>query len=221
MQKLLTKGCILLLIAIFFSNPMIASGKDLKAPAGYIHADKLPSEFTGLVPPGYTLESPKLVKYGTMGSVSFFAKKEFKGRHSIFFSEYHFDLNIKESTSELIKVQGLMYRTKMEQDIQREMAARKKDDSDPITGFDQAELKKYSWGAGVAQRVIHKYMGAGKNPDEIDYSCVYIGLIIENKYIKQFKLTVSGVETRDEADKWAEKAAEKIGKIGLADLEGN
>jgi hypothetical protein len=58
-------------------------------------------------------------------------------------------------------------------------------------------------------------MGAGKNPDEIEYSCVYLGLIVDDQFIKKFQLSVSGVETRAEADQWAEKVAEKIGKTGL------
>ena len=208
-----------LILVLLFFIPLIVSGQDTQMPTGYIRSDKLQSEFLDLVPQGYVLESPQFVKYGTMGNVSFFAKKEFEGRHSIYFSEYHFDLNITEVPNQLIQIQGPMYRTQMEQSIKTAMSGRKKDDSDPITGYDQAELTKYAWGAGITQRIIHKYMGAGTSPDEIDYACVYIGLIIDDLYIKTFKLSVSGVETRAEADKWAEKVAGKISKIGLADLK--
>lgn len=201
-------------------NTVNASGGDIQTPEGYTRSDKLPSEFLILVPKGYAIESPQMVKYGHMGSASFFAKKEIKGQHSIYFSEYHFDTNIKEATSQLIKIQGPIYRTQLEQSIEKEMSGRHKDDSDPITGYDHPLLTKYAWGAGITQRVIHKYMGAGKSPDEIDYACVYFGLIIDDRSIKQFKLSVSGVETLAEADQWAEKVAETISRTGLANLSG-
>jgi len=106
-----------------------------------------------------------MVKHGPMGNVTFFAQKKITGRHSIYTSEYHFDLNIKEAPSQLIKIQGPMYRTQLEQSIEKEMSGRRKDDSDPITGYDQPRLTRYAWGAGITQRIIHKYMGVVKSPN--------------------------------------------------------
>lgn len=207
-----------LIVMLLIFNAGIASAADIQTPEGYTRSNTLPADFLTLVPKGYTLESPQMTKYAPMGGVSFFAKKEITGRHSIFFSEYHFDYNINEVPSQLIQLQGPMYRTQLEQKIEKEMSSRPKDDSDPITGYDQPRLTRYAWGAGITQRIIHKYMGAGKRPDEIDYKCIYLGLLIDNLSIKQFKLSVSGVETAAEADQWAEKAVEKISRTGLANL---
>ncbi|MCM2286119.1 MAG: hypothetical protein NDI81_15140 [Desulfobacula sp.] len=207
-----------LIVMLLIFNTGAASGADIQTPEGYTRSNTLPADFLTLVPKGYAVESPQMVKHGPMGNVTFFAQKKITGRHSIYNSEYHFDLNIKEAPSQLTKTQGPMYRTQLEQTIEKEMSGRHKDDSDPITGYDQARLTRYAWGAGITQRIIHKYMGAGKSPDEIDYSCVYFGLMVDDLSIKQFKLSVSGVETLAEADQWAEKVAEKISRTGLSDL---
>ncbi|MBV5329546.1 MAG: hypothetical protein JZU65_18285 [Chlorobium sp.] len=207
-----------LIVMLLIFNTGAASGGDIQTPEGYTRSNTLPADFLPLVPKGYTVESPQMVKYGPMGDVTFFAQKKITGRHSIYSSEYHFSLNIKEAPSQLTKTQGPMYRLQLEQSIEKEMSGRRKDDSDPITGYDQPRLTRYAWGAGITQRIIHKYMGAGKSPDEIDYSCVYLGLMVDDLSIKQFKLSVSGVETLAEADQWAEKTAEKISRTGLADL---
>lgn len=206
---------LMLIVVLLIGNALADSGQGIQMPEGYNRSDKLPPGFLALVPQGYAINSPQLVKYGNMGSVSFVANKQFEGRHSVYFSEYHLDLNIKESTNQLIKMQAPMYRTQLEQDIETKMSSRRKDESDAITGYDQPQLTKYPWGAGITQRIVHKYMGAGKNADEIEYSCVYLGLIVDDQSIKKFQLSVSGVETRAEADQWAEKVAEKIGKTGL------
>ena len=207
-----------LIVMLSIFNTGAASGADIQTPEGSTRSNTLPADFLLLVPKGYAVESPQMVKYGPMGDVTFFAQKKITGRHSIYSSEYHFSLNIKEAPSQLTKTQGPMYQTQLEQSIEKEMSGRRKDDSDPITGYDQARLTRYAWGAGITQRIIHKYMGAGKSPDEIDYHCVYFGLMVDDLSIKQFKLSVSGVETLAEADQWAEKVAEKISRIGLADL---
>jgi hypothetical protein len=207
-----------LLVMLLIFSTGAASGADIQTPEGYTRSKTLPADFLTLVPKGYVLESPQMVKYGPMGTVTFLAQKKIPGHHSIYSSEYHFDLNIKEAPSQLIKTQGPMYRTQLEQNIEKEMSGRRKDDSDPITGYDQARLTRYAWGAGITQGIIHKYMGAGKSPDERDYHCVYFGLMVDDLSIKQFKLSVSGVETLAEADQWAEKVAEKISRTGLADL---
>ena len=207
-----------LIVMLLIFNTGAASGTDIQTPEGYTRSNTLPADFLPLVPKGYTVESPQMVKYGPMGDVTFFAQKKITGRHSIYSSEYHFSLNIKESPSQLTKTQGPMYRIQLEQSIEKEMSGRHKDDSDPITGYDQPRLTRYAWGAGITQRIIHKYMGAGKSPDEIDYRCVYFGLMVDDLSIKQFKLSVSGVETLAEADQWAEKVAEKISRTGLTDL---
>jgi hypothetical protein len=67
--------------------------------------------------------------------------------------------------------------------------------------------------------VAHKYRGAGKQPDEIEYQCVYLGLIIDDRAIKKFNLSVSGVETREAADQWAGKAAARVEKTSVDNLE--
>lgn len=181
---------------------------------------KLPNGFKALVPQGYELDSPQLVKSGNMATISFLARKQFEGRHSVYFSEYHFELFLKESSPELIKMQAPMYRTQLEKDIESNRQSYADEKSDPIKGCDPPEVTKYPWGAGITQRIKHHYMGAGKKPDEIEYSCIYLGLITGDRTIKKFKLIVFGVESRQEADQWAKAAVEKIQKTSLHNLEG-
>lgn len=80
-------------------------------------------------------------------------------------------------------------------------------------------MTKYTWGAGITQRIKHHFMGAGKKPDEIEYSCQYYGLFTDNRSIKKFKFTVFGVESRQEADQWAKAGAEKIQKTNINNIE--
>lgn len=217
MQRLISP-MLFVMVVLIMGHHLAFSGQDTQMPPGYIRSDKLPQGFLALVPQGYALDSQQLVKYGQMGNVSFVARKQFEGHHSIFFNEYHLDLNIKESPNQLIKMQAPMYRTQLDQDIEKAMSSRRKDDSDPITGYDQPRMTKYSWGAGITQRIIHKYMGAGKSPDEIDYRCEYLGLIIGDSSIKKFKLSVSGAKTSAEADQWAARVAEKVAQTDLSNI---
>jgi hypothetical protein len=154
-----------------------------------------------------------------MANLLFRAHKQLEGRRSVNFSEYRFELFLKESPGELIKMQAPMYRTQLEKDIESSRQSCADQKSDPIKGFDPPEVTKYPWGAGISQRIIHHFVGAGKNPDEIEYSCIYHGLITDDRTIKKFKLTVYGVEKRQEADQWAKAAAEKIQKTSLNNIE--
>lgn len=93
---------------------------------------KLSNGFKVLVPQGYELDSPQLVKSGNMATFSFLARKQFEGRHSVFFSEYHFELFLKESPRELIKMQAPMYRVQLEKDIESSRQSYADQKSDPI-----------------------------------------------------------------------------------------
>ncbi len=180
---------------------------------------KLPNGFKALAPQGYELDSPQLVKSSNMATISFLARKQFEGRHSVYFSEYHFELFLKESPRELIKMQAPMYRTQLEKDIESSRQSYADEKSDPIKGCDPPEVTKYPWGAGITQRIKHHFIGAGKKPDEIEYNCVYHGLITDDRAIKKFKLIVFGVENRQEADRWAKAAVEKIQKTNFSNIE--
>jgi hypothetical protein len=185
----------------------------------FAKSDKLPPGFQALTPEGYTLTSPQTNKQSGYGSVSFSAVKALSGRHSIYSSEYKFELIIMEKARELIKMQAPIYRKQLEQDIQSKLKSRSGDEPDAVVAFDPPQLTKYAWGAGITQRVVHKYIGAGKQPDEIEYQCVYLGLIIDDRAIKKFNLSVSGVETREAADQWAGKAVARVEKTFSNDLE--
>jgi hypothetical protein len=216
-MRLVTKRTpfLMLTLVLFFGHPAATCGQGVPTPEGYQRANKLPARFLALVPQGYAIHSQQSVKYGNMANISFVANKQFTGHHSLYFSEYHLDLNIKESPSQLITLQAPMYRQKLEQDVEAKMISR---GSDAITAYDPPQLTRYSWGAEVSQRVVHKYMGAGTAPDEVEYRCDYLGLIVSDRSIKIFKLSVSGAATRAEADGWAERVAKEIDKTGLANL---
>lgn len=203
---------------LLIGDVLAVSGQRTQMPSGYNRSEKLPPEFLALVPQGYAIDSQEFVRFGHMANLSFVARKQFEGHHSLSFSEYHLDLNIKESTTQLIQMQTPMFRKQLEQDIETKMSNSRKDDSDPITGYDQPQITKYPWGAGVTQRIAHKYMGAGTSPDEIEYRCEYFGLIIDNHSIIKFNLSVSGVKTLAEADEWAKKVAEKVAKTNLNNI---
>ncbi|HEX3043413.1 MAG TPA: hypothetical protein VHY08_01555 [Bacillota bacterium] len=181
---------------------------------------KLPPGIQALMPQGYELKSPQTFVSGTMGKVEFIASKQIDGRRDVYTSEYHFDLTVMEKPQILVKSQSPIYQKQLEQNSQNDFNDRsqKAEVVDPSVGYDKPQLTKYPWGNGITQRVIHKYMGAGKGSDEIEYSCSYSGLIISGNVFKSFKLLVYGVDTREEADKWANKAAEIIGKTTLGDL---
>ncbi len=86
-----------LIVMLLIFNTGAALGADIQTPEGYTRSNTLPAGFLTLVPKGYTVESPQMVKHGPMGNMTFFAQKKITGRHSIYNSEYHFDLNIKEA----------------------------------------------------------------------------------------------------------------------------
>ncbi len=76
-----------LIVMLLIFNTGAASGADIQTPEGYTRSNTLPADFLLLVPKGYTIESPQIVKYGPMGDVTFFAQKKITGRHSIYSSE--------------------------------------------------------------------------------------------------------------------------------------
>jgi hypothetical protein len=211
MQRFLTPAIFIVLIFALFIGSVLAQGIQAPSP-------KLPPGIQALVPQGYELKSSQTFVSGTSGSVSFVAGKHIDGRRDVYTSEYHFDLRMMEKPQILVERQAPMYRKQLELDTQNALNSRSKEVSDPATGYDKPQLTKYPWGNGITQRVIHKYMGAGNGPDEIEYSCIYFGLIISGNVFKSFKLAVSGVDSRGEADQWANKAAEMIAKTTPGDL---
>lgn len=184
-------------------------------------SSKLPPVFQKLIPQGYKLESSQTSVSGTMGGVNFTASKHIDGRRDVYTSEYDFDLTMMEKPQVLVKSHTPIYQQKVEQDTQSALNSRgeKASGSDPTIGYDKPLLTKYPWGNGITQRVIHKYMGSGTGPDEIEYSCIYFGLIISGNVFKSFKLAVRGVDGHGEADQWANKVAEAIGRASLTDLD--
>jgi hypothetical protein len=48
---------------------------------------------------------------------------------------------------------------------------------------------------------------------------VYLGPIIDDRAIKKFKLSVSGVDTREAAVQWAGKAMAMVEKTSVGNLE--
>jgi hypothetical protein len=186
-----------------------------------VSSDKLPTAFADLVPQGHKLVSARSTETGpagvTMSAVTFVASKPFPNRYAVTSSEYRLNVTLMEKPLELVKMQERMYRLQLDKDIESSMKARTP--GGPETTLDATvqreppELKRYPWGAAITQKVTHKYMGAGKNPDEIEYSCKYLGLMVTGNVIRKFELTVSGVSTREEADRWAATAADKIGSI--------
>ena len=211
MQRFLTPAIFIVLILAIFIGSVLAQG--IQAPS-----QKLPPGIQTLVPQGHELKSSQTFVSGTTGSVKFIANKHIDGRRDVYTSEYDFDLRMMEKAQILVKSHTPIYQKQLEQDSQNALNSRSKEVSDPVIGYDKPQLTKYSWGNGITQRVIHKYMGGGKGPDEIEYSCVYFGLIISGNVFKSFKLAVHGVDSRGEADQWANKAAEMIAKTTLGDL---
>lgn len=180
----------------------------------------IPKSLTGLVPDGYEIQSPKTFVSGTMGSVSFGAVQHIDGRRDVYTREFRFELTVMEKPEVLVASQGPIYKKKIEQDAQSSFdnSREKADVADPVVGYDEPRLTEYPWGRGVTQRVVHKYVGAGQGPDEIEFSCQYFGLIVSGAVFKLFKLSVSGVDSREAADQWAIKAAGAIAAITPADL---
>lgn len=183
----------------------------------------LPPEIETLVPDGYTLVSPMCTKNGNMAGISFVASKHLEGRWSMSNSEYHFDLFIKEAQqglpSAMINMQMKGYNAQLEQDIKATRKSYEDNQSNALIGYDPPEEKKYTWGWGITQKRLHHYMGAGSADDEIEYTANYHGLIVANGTIKKFKLSISGVDSIAESDKWVKQAVEKITKIVIADIK--
>lgn len=206
---------LMLAVVMVFGAPLPVLGQGAQSPEGRTISKKLPSVFSDLIPQGYDLQPLQLVTYGGMGTLEFYAKKDIAGRRDLYYSEYRFDLKIMDKPAQLIKLQSKAYLAQLENDIKAKMNLQ---ESNAATTYDAPKLTRYPWGAGITQRVVHKYMGAGTGPDEIEYLCNYLGVIVGNQSIKKFNLSVTGVDTADEADTWAKKAIEKIMKTGLSNL---
>lgn len=211
MQRFLTPAIFMVLIFAIFIGSVLA--QEIQPPS-----PKLPPGIQALAPQGYELKSSQTFVSGASGSVNFVAGKHIDGRRDVYTSEYRFVLRMMEKPQVLVERQAPMYRKQLELDTQNALNSRSKEVTDPAIGYDKPQLTKYPWGNGITQRVIHKYMGGGKGPDEIEYQCVYFGLIISGNVFKSFKLAVSGVDSSGEADQWANKAAEMIGRASLGDL---
>jgi hypothetical protein len=182
-------------------------------------ADKLPPGFAALVPQGYEISSAQCTKSGNLAGVSFVARKHFEGRHSVFNSEYHLDLNIREVPAALVKMQGPIYQSQLAKDIEGKRQSYASHQSGPAIQYDPPVETKYAWGWGITRRNAHHFIGAGKAPDEIEYTGDYLGLIMDDHSIKKFELSVSGVESRTEVDQWAKKVVEKVEKTTLSNIQ--
>jgi hypothetical protein len=187
------------------------------APPSYATSNSLPPGFAVFVPKDFKLGTCQTTTSGNAAGISFVASKQ-APHNSAILHEYRLGLDMRGVMAQLIKMQGPIYFAQLDKDItakRQSYAARK---SDPVTGYDAAIVTKYPWGYGIAQRQLHHYAGAGAGSDEIDYMCEYLGLIIDDTSMKKFELLVSGVKTSEEADQWAKKIIEKIGKTTLANI---
>jgi len=219
MQRIIFQMLLLtFILAQILGNVLPLSAQGTQKMADQANSSKLPPKFLSLVPQGYAIETENFFNQGSMASVSFGAKKHYEGQHSIRFSAYYFDLLIQEYPNQLIKMYGPAYKIQLEKDIESAMNSRLKDKSGVSRDYEKPLLKKYAWGAGITQKITHKYMGAGTNPDEVEYSCVFFGLIVNEISIHKFSTRVSGVKTQAEAEQWAQKVAEKISKASLANM---
>ncbi len=183
---------------------------------------KLSSAIRELVPQGCKLESCQTFVFGTTGKVEFTASMPIAGRRDVRSRDYNLELTLMEKPPELVAMQAPAYRRQLELDSQSAFNSRNEIEPsilDASIGRDKPQWSKYPWGNGITQRVIHKYVGAGKGADEIEYSCIYFGLIISGNVVKTFKLSVSGVDDRGEADQWAQKVADGIARTSLGGLK--
>ena len=210
MKRFLTPAIFMVLILAIFIGSVLAQDGQPSSP-------KLPPGFIALVPQGYELQSPEIYALSTAGGIEFIASKQFEGRHSVQASEYHLELTIMENLQVLIQRQVPVYRQQLEQDSQSALNRRNNVKS-PGASYDKPQLSKYPWGTGITQRVVHSFIGFGKQPDEIEYQCEYFGLITSTGAIKKYKLSVYGVENREVADKWAIKVAEQVEKTTISNL---
>ena len=216
MRHALRTAVLVLAALALFNDGILARG--IQGPTAGI-----PKGLAALVPEGCEIQSPKTFVSGTMGNVSFIASQHIDGRRDVYTREFRFELTVMEKPQVLVQSQGPIYEKKRDQDAQSSFdhGSERAQVSDPVVGFDPPQMTKYPWGSGVTQRVIHKYVGGGQGPDEIEFSCHYFGLIVSGNVFKLFKLSVSGVDSREAADQWAIKAAEAIATIAPADLGGN
>ncbi len=107
----------------------------------------------------------------------------------------------------------------MDRDIQSTRESYASHKPDAFTGYDPPKETRYSWGWGVTQRRLNHWVGAGTRPDYIDYQAHYIGLIMSDTPLKQFKLDVFGAKSSEEADQWAKRCADKIEGTATSDIQ--
>ncbi|HXK59333.1 MAG TPA: hypothetical protein PLP42_05495 [Acidobacteriota bacterium] len=187
----------------------------------------IPQAFRSLVPQGFTLDSPQTHKTAgggiAMGGVTFRASKKLDPSRLVNKITYDFELKIMEYPDFMIKMQAQAYRDQLEKDIQERLKSwtsrHEENEFSPVVTYDKPQLKRYSWGAAITQKATHKYMGEGKGPgDEIAYECSYLGVLIDNRSIKLFDFSASGVSSVEEANGWADKASKKAAQTYAADL---
>lgn len=210
-----SRGTCILLMSPLFVATVSAQNVPGRPSAG------IPRALVTIVPPGHQLQSPRTFVVGTSGGVQFVASKHIDGRRDVYTSEYGFDLTMMSKPQILVQRQIPVYQAKVAKDATDNFNARSEDvgKADPIVGYDKPQMTKYPWGTGITQRVLHKYMGGGAGKDEIEYSGSYFGMIVSGNVFKLIKLSVSGVDSREAADKWANGAAAAVAKLTLGDLQ--
>jgi hypothetical protein len=180
---------------------------------GYLTAaaqSKLPSSIAALVPAGSQVTSQSFTKAPTLAAADFAAEKKLLANHSAY---YNFHLSSQDASSPLWKMRGPIYQSEMERKVTVKRTAFKPGTNPPIT-YDPAKETKYGWGAGITQRVVHHYMGAGTGPDYVDYRAAYFGMVGG----VLFELTVDGVPSADEADQWAKEVAGKATTLSISNI---
>lgn len=184
--------------------------------------DQVPPVFKSLVPPGCERTSAQFTKSGSdeivMLGTNFTCYQAYKGQHHVYDGEHSFDLNLQQGPSDYIAMQGRRYRQVFPAEIDKARRTYQTSEPSPVVAYDSYKETEYPWGWGMTRRILHKWMGAGSKPDDIDYEGYYLGLIVGDTSIKRFKLHVFGVKTKEEVERWAAQAADLIQKNSAADI---
>jgi hypothetical protein len=191
-----------LIITVFAVNGMAAD---------YSTTQTVPQGFAAFVPKDYKMGSSQTTTGPNAAGVSFSATKT-DSKSPAILHEYRLTLDIRVTASQLIKMQGPIYKAQLEKDIESKRKSYAAAKSNPAIRYDGARVTKYPWGYGITQRRVHHYIGSGTGPDKTEYMCEYIGLILDDTSMKKFELLVGGANSADEADQWAKNVAVKIGK---------
>jgi hypothetical protein len=196
---------------------MISSSPVNGESPGYSTTQKIPQGFSAFVPKDYKTGVSQTTTGPNAAGVSFVATKSDPKTPAIL-HEYRLKLDMRVTASQLIKMQGPIYQAQLENDIESKRKSYAASKSGPGIRYDQATVTKYPWGYGITQRRVHHYIGSGTGPDETEYMCEYIGLIVDDTSVKKFELLVGGIESSAEADQWAKNVVVKIGKTTLANI---